>query len=124
MDAARVRVLRQSCAPKSFPCPQCGQVGHRKDTHTRLIRDIAFREVVIIELTVGEYRATCDCCKTFRSQVPGIEPRAEYTNRVRDAVIDRLLDDGMSIHRLQQAMQRDFRLIRLMRIEIREYPGF
>jgi hypothetical protein len=110
MDAARVRVLRQSCAPKSFPCPQCGRVGHRKDTHTRLIRDIAFREVVIIELTVGEYRATCDCCKTFRSQVPGIEPRAEYTNRVRDAVIDHLLDDGMSIHRLQQALQRDFLL--------------
>jgi hypothetical protein len=110
MDAARVRVLRQSCAPKSFPCPQCGQLGHRKDTHTRLIRDIAFREIVIIELTVGEYRATCDCCKTFRSQVDGIEPRAEYTNRVRDAVIDRLLDDGMSLHRLQQSLQRDFLL--------------
>lgn len=110
MDAARVRVLRQSCAPKSFPCPQCGRSGHRKDTHTRLIRDIAFREVVIIELTVGEYRATCDCCKTFRSQVPGIEPRAEYTNRVRDAVIDRLLDDGMSLHRLQQSLRRDFLL--------------
>jgi len=110
MDAARVRVLRQSCAPKSFPCPRCGQIGHRKDTHTRLIRDIAFREVAIIELTVGEYRATCSCCKSFRSQVPGIEPRAEYTNRVRDAVIDRLLDDGMSLHRLQQSLQRDFLL--------------
>jgi hypothetical protein len=57
---------------------------------------------------VGEYRAACDCCKTFRSQVEGIEPRAEYTNRVRDAVIDRLLDDGMSLHRLQQSMQREF----------------
>ena len=110
MDAARVRVLRQSCAPKSFPCPQCGTPGRRKDTHTRLIRDIALGQVVIIELTVGEYRAACACCKTFRSHVEGIEPRAEYTNRVRDAVIDRLLDDGMSIHRLQHAMHRDFLL--------------
>lgn len=110
MDAPRVRVLQQRCAPKTFPCPQCGTPGRRKDTHTRLVRDIALGEVVIIELTVGEYRAACACCKTFRSQIEGIEPRAEYTNRVRDAVIDRLLDDGMSLHRLQRAMHRDFLL--------------
>jgi transposase-like protein len=61
-------------------------------------------------LVVGEYRAACTCCKTFRCRVEGIEPRAEYTNRVREAVIDRLLDDGMSLHRVQQAMQRDFLL--------------
>lgn len=110
MDATRVRVLRQRCAPKSFPCPHCGTPGRRKGTHTRPVRDIAYGEVVVIELTVGEYRSECTCCKTFRSHVEGIEPRAEYTNRVRDAVIDRLLDDGMSLHRLQQAMQRDFLL--------------
>jgi transposase len=110
MDAARVRVLRRRCAPKSFPCPRCGTPGRRKDTHTRPVRDLAFGEVLIIELTVGEYRAACDCGKTFRSRVDGIEPRAQYTNRVRDAVIDRLLDDGMSLHRLQQAMRRDFLL--------------
>jgi Transposase len=110
MDAARVRVHRQSCAPKSFPCPHCGTPGRRKDTHTRSVRDIAFGQIALIEVTVGEYRAACECCKTFRSHVEGIEPRAEYTNRVRDAVIDRLLDDGMSLHRLQQAMRRDFLL--------------
>ncbi|WP_157506574.1 transposase [Gemmata obscuriglobus] len=65
---------------------------------------------MFLELTVGEYRATCACCKTFRSQIEGIEPRAEYTNRVREAVIDRLLEDGMSAHRLQQALRRDFLL--------------
>jgi hypothetical protein len=110
MDAARVRVLRRSCAPKSFPCPHCGTPGRRKDTHTRSVRDIAFGQIALIEVTVGEYRAACACCKTFRSHVEGIEPRAEYTNRVRDAVIDRLLDDGMSLHRVQQAMRRDFLL--------------
>jgi transposase-like protein/transcription elongation factor Elf1 len=112
MDASspRVRMIRRRCAPKTFPCPHCGQRGRRKDTHTRRVRDIAYGEIVIIELTSGEYRARCSCCKTFRSQIPGIEPRADYTNRVRDAVIDRLLDDGMSLHRLQQALQRDFLL--------------
>jgi Transposase len=112
MDARspHVRVIRRRCAPKTFPCPHCGHRGRRKDTHTRRVRDIAFGQVVVLELTVGEYRARCSCCKTFRSQVDGIEPRAEYTNRVREAVIDRLLDDGMSLNRLQQALQRDFLL--------------
>jgi Transposase len=105
-----VRVIRRRCAPKTFPCPTCGRRGRRKDTHTRRVRDIAYGEIVFMDLTVGEYRARCSCCKTFRSQVDGIEPRAEYTNRVREAVIDRLLDDGMSLHRLQQALRRDFLL--------------
>lgn len=106
----RVRVERRSCAPKTFPCPHCGTRGRRKAVHTRRVRDIAYREIVVLELEVGEYRARCSCCKTFRAQVEGIEPRAEYTNRVREAVIDRLLDDRMSVERLRQALQRDFHL--------------
>ena len=107
---ARVRTIRKQCAPKKFPCPSCGTLGRRKDIHTRCVRDIAFGEIAVIELTVGEYRAACSCCKTFRSQIDGIEPRAEYTNRVRDLVIDRLLEDGMSLNRLQQSLQREFLL--------------
>lgn len=112
MDAVqpRVRVERLACAPKTFPCPQCGKKGRRKDVHTRRVRDIAYREIVVLEIEVGEYRARCACCKTFRAQVKGIEPRAEYTNRVREAVIDRLLDDRMSVERLRLALKRDFHL--------------
>lgn len=112
MDAVqpRVRVERLSCAPKTFPCPQCGKRGRRKDVHTRTVRDIAYREIVMLEIAIGEYRARCSCCKTFRAQVEGIEPRALYTNRVREAVIDRLLDDRMSVERLRQALERDFHL--------------
>jgi transposase len=110
MDATRVHTTQSRCAPPTFPCPTCGTPGRRKSTHTRLVRDIAFAHIRFVELTVGEYRAACACCKTFRSHADGIEPRGEYTNRVRDAVIDRLLDDGMSLNRLQQAMRRDFLL--------------
>ena len=106
----RIRTIRRRCAPKEYPCPHCGKKGRRKQTHTRSVRDIAYREVLFIEIEIGEYRARCSCCKTFRSQVPGIEARAEYTNRVREAVIDRLLDDSMSMQRLQDAMSRDFYL--------------
>ena len=112
MDALepRVRVVPLRCAPKTYPCPQCGKRGRRKQTHTRPVRDLAFGEIVILEITVGEYRARCSCCKTFRSRLEGIEPRAEYSNRVRAAVIDRLLDDSMSVERLREAMRRDFQL--------------
>jgi hypothetical protein len=112
MEAAspRIRVSHRRCAPKFFACMHCGQKGRRFTTHTRRVRDIAYGEIHIIQLTVGEYRARCSCCKTFRSQVDGIEPRAEYTNRVRDAVIDRLLDDRMSMNQLRAALARDFHL--------------
>jgi len=106
----RVRVLRRRCAPKVLACPSCGKRGRRKQVHTRRVRDIAYGEIVFIEVRVGEYRATCSCCKTFRASIAGIEPRAEYSNRVREAVIDRLLDDQMSMERLRQALQRDFHL--------------
>jgi hypothetical protein len=112
MDSAqpRVRVVQRRCAPPTYPCPRCGTLGHRKDEHTRRVRDIAYQQILILEITVGEYRAGCDCCKTFRSQIDGIEARAEYSNRVREAVIDRLLDDSMNMERLRLALQRDFHL--------------
>ena len=106
----RVRVVHRRCAPKTYPCPHCGKPGRRKQTHQRRVRDLAYGEILLVDVDIGEYRARCRCCKTFRAQVEGIEPRAAYTNRVREAVIDRLLDDGMSMERLRQAMQRDFHL--------------
>ncbi len=60
MDATRVRIRRQSYAPKTFPCPHCVSPGRRKGTHTRLVRDIAYGYILVVELTVGEYRAACD----------------------------------------------------------------
>jgi transposase-like protein len=106
----RVRVVQRQCAPKTYPCPHCGRRGRRKEIFTRRVRDIAYGEILFLEITVAEYRARCCCCKTFRSQVPGVEPRAEYTNRVREAVIDRVLDDNMSMQRVCESLRRDFRL--------------
>ena len=96
MDAGiRTRIRTRTCAPKTFPCPDCGTRGRRKDTHTRHVRDLADQQIVFDDVTVGEYRAACACLKTFRSRVRGIEPRAGYTTRVRDAGRDRLPDDGI-----------------------------
>ena len=111
MDAGiRPRIRTRTCAPNTVPCPDGGTRGRRQDTHTRRVRDLAYRPVLFLDVTAGEYRAACPCRKTFRSRVHGLEPRAGYTNRVRDAVRDRLLDDGTSLNRVREAMRRDFPL--------------
>ena len=107
---AKTRRISVSCCAKTHPCPTCGKRGRRKDVFTRDVRSIAFHEIVILEITYGEYRAMCDCCKTFRSSPPGVDPRCLYDNRVRDAVLDRLIEDGLSIPKIQTAMRRDFLL--------------
>ena len=104
----RVRLERRRCAPDTFPCPTCGTPGRRKQPHTRTVRCLAYRAIRLIEVTTAEYRAACSCCKTFRSQLQGVLPRAAYTNEVREAVLDRLLDDKMTVEGLRRALARDF----------------
>lgn len=104
--ATRHTYLRN--APRQAPCPQCGTPGRRKQRLTRTVRGIAYGCVLLVHVTTAEYRARCGCCKTFRTQVEGVEPKAHYTNQVRAAVLDRLLDDHMSLERILAALRRDF----------------
>ena len=105
-----VRTIPVRCAPSQAPCPYCGKLGRRKATHRRRVRTIAYKQVVFLDITYGEYRARCSCCTTFRTTPPGVEPRAQYDNTVRQAVLDRILDDGMSVERVLASMRRDFLL--------------
>jgi transposase-like protein len=105
-----VRNIPVRCAPSQAPCPACGKLGRRKATHNRLVRTIAYKQVVFLDVTYGEYRARCSCCTTFRTTPPGVEPRALYDNTVRQAVLDRILEDGMSAERVIASMRRDFLL--------------
>lgn len=107
---AKTRRVSVSCCAKTHPCPTCGKRGRGKAVLTREVRSIAYREIVILEITYGEYRASCDCCKTFRSSPLGVDPRCWYDNKVRNAVLERLIEDGLSIPKIQAAMQRDFLL--------------
>ena len=58
----------------------------------------------------GEYAAKCACCKSFRTHPIDIEPKAKYDNKVRQAVLDRILVDKLNATTVQQAMARDFLL--------------
>ena len=97
-------------APQQAPCPHCGCPGRRKALRRRTVRTLAYRAIAWVHVTTGEYRARCGCCRTFRTDVPGIAPRARYDNQVREAVLDRLLDDRMSLAQIRNALRRDFYL--------------
>jgi Transposase len=105
-----ILVIPISCARKTAPCPHCGQPGRRKRTMTRTVRTVAYKAIAVLEITYGEYQARCDCCTTFRTNPDGVLPKAKYDNRVRDLVLERLLDDGMSIERALQSIRREFLL--------------
>src|SRR4051812_34890733 len=105
-----IRTIPVRCAPAKAPCPRCGKLGRRKATHNRRVRTLAYKQVVFLDVTYGEYRARCRCCTTFRTHPPDVEPKALYDNTVRRAVLDRILDDGMSVERVLASMRRDFHL--------------
>jgi transposase-like protein len=103
-------VIPVHCAPKKAPCPNCGQHGLRTRTFTRTVRTVAYKRVAFLEVTCGEYRARCDCRMTFRNTPEGVLPRALYDNKVRDLVLDRILEDGMNVERTLESLHRDFLL--------------
>jgi Transposase len=110
-DAPTIVTIPVRCAPKKAPCPTCGKRGRRKRTlPPRRVRTVAYQALAYLEITCGEYRARCDCCTTFRSTPDGVLPRALYDNRVRDLVLERIIEDGMSVERALQSLRREFLL--------------
>jgi transposase-like protein len=69
-----------------------------------------YKAIAFLEITYGEYEARCDCSTTFRNTPEGVLPKAKYDNKVRDLVLERVLEDGMSIERVLQSLQREFLL--------------
>jgi Transposase len=107
-DAPTVVDIPVYCAPKKAPCPHCGKKAKRRRTHERRVRTIAYRQIVFLKITVGEYQTRCGCCATFRTSPEGILPRHKYDNKVREAVLDRILDDGMNVEATRHSLERDF----------------
>jgi transposase-like protein len=99
-----------SCAPRKAPCPACGKLGRRKQSLNRRVRTLEYRRVAYLDITYGEYRARCGCGATFRTHPPGVGLRDRYDDKVRRAVLDRILDDRMSVEAARASLRRDFLL--------------
>ncbi len=104
----REKVVPVRCQPKTYPCPTCGRHGRRKRRLDRFVRSLAYGQVLWLHVFYAEYSARCGCRKSFRSWVPDVVPKAEYDNLVRQAVLNRVLDDGLNVERTRAAMERDF----------------
>lgn len=98
------------CAPKTYPCPRCGKTGRRVRRLQRTVRSLAYRRVVRVVIHYAEYKSRCSCCTSFRSCPNDVLPKADYDNQVRQAVLDRLLEDGLNVERTRRALKRDFLL--------------
>ena len=104
------KVVAVRCQPKTYPCPTCGRRGHRRHRYDRFVRSLAYGQVLWLHLFYAEYTARCSCRKYFRSCPPEVGPKADYDNLVRQAVLNRILDDGLNVQRTIAAMKRDFLL--------------
>jgi transposase-like protein len=98
------------CAPKTHPCPTCGKRGRRKRHLHRRIRSLAYRQDAYIDVHYAEYKSRCSCRKYFRSWPLSVPPKADYDEKVREAVLDRVIEDGLNVKRTLAAMNRDFGL--------------
>jgi hypothetical protein len=104
------QVIPVRCAPKTHPCPSCGRRGRRTRRLRRRVRALAYQQEAWLDVTYAEYRARCRCRKYFRSWPLDVPPKAAYDAVVRQAVLDRVLQDGLNIERTRRALKRDFLL--------------
>jgi transposase-like protein len=110
-DAPKIVTIPVYCAPMKAPCPTCGKHGRRKrKLPPRKVRTVVYKAIAYLEITCGEYQAQCDCCTTFRNTPEGVLPRALYDNKVRDLVLDRIIEDGMNIEQTLESLRREFLL--------------
>lgn len=75
-----------------------------------MVRSLCYQQVLWLKIAYGEYVAKCDCCKSFHSHPPGVDLKAKYDHKVRQAVVDRIVRDKLNLSAVQAAMQRDFLL--------------
>jgi transposase len=102
-------VEKRTHAPKRYPCSSCGKLGRRIFTRTRRVRHLAHQREVWWEVTVGIYQAKCGCARQhFTSTVPGVEVGAEYTNAVREKLVDLIVRDHLSNYKAIEHLAEDF----------------
>src|SRR5262245_26257059 len=108
MLVPEVRAVRR--APKSHPCPTCGTPARRVRLLHRRLSSLAYRRRAYLDVHYAEYKTRCRCRKSFRSWPLDVPPRADYDGTVRDALLERILGDGLNVQRALAAMRRDFLL--------------
>lgn len=71
---------------------------------------MCYQKILWLEIHYGEYVAKCECCKSFHSHPAEVDLKAKYDHKVRQAVIDRILQDKLNLTAVQASIERDFLL--------------
>jgi len=71
---------------------------------------LCYQKILWLEIHYGEYVAKCECCKSFHSHPAEVDLKAKYDHKVRQAVIDRILQDKLNLTAVQASIERDFLL--------------
>ena len=109
--STHTRRYTRSLRPQEGPLPEVRQTRpSQADSSPARVRTVAYKAIAYLEITCGEYQARCDCCTTFRNTPEDVLPRALYDNKVRDLVLERILEDGMSVERTLESLRREFLL--------------
>ncbi len=109
--STHTRRYTPSLRPQEGPLPEVWQTRPAQcKLPPRRVRTVAYKAVVFLEITCGEYQAHCGCCTTFRNTPEDVLPRALYDNKVRDLVLDRILKDGMNVEQTLESLGREFLL--------------
>ena len=89
--------------PRPIPAPPAANAAAANDPVHRRIHSLAYGQPAYVDVHYAEYKARCGCCKYFRSWPLGVPQKADYDDAVRQAVLDRILDDGLNVERTLQA---------------------
>jgi transposase-like protein len=103
-------LYRFTALPRKRLAPNAASPARKRKLPPRSVRTVMYKTVAFLEITCGEYQARCDCCTTFRNTPEQVLPRAFYDNKVRDLVLERLLDDGMNVEQTLESLRREFLL--------------
>jgi hypothetical protein len=101
-----VRIVRR--ARKRAPCPTCGRLGRRHSVRRRQLRDLGLRGPEAVELVVSCH--WCGSCRRhFMAAADDVcESGSQFTNGVKEKVLQSVYQDGLPVDAVVTRMLRDF----------------
>lgn len=110
LPAREGRVKTKLIAPRKLGCPQCGKPGRRREVVDAWARDIAYREVAWVHSRLGLYESRCLCQEFFQAENPAAPHHWTYTLAVREAVVNAIVRDHLSVQKVLVRFREDYLL--------------
>ena len=110
------RTIRVRRTSQKMACPNCGQLGRRMQMEASQANGNLETSVAVLSASLmagihdGHYVAKCKCCMAFHSLPPGVDLKAKYDHKVRQTIIDQILQGNLNLSAVRAILQCDFLL--------------